>query len=206
VTPQRNIAVVEDDEAVRLSTELLLSSSGYQQVRGFPSADALLSAIATGYRPNAIVSDVRMPGTSGMELLKELKRMMVGAPVVLITGHGQVAMAVQALKDGATDFIEKPFEEAVLLSAVERALDEGSKKTDAARRKADLVARVRQLTPRQKQVMDGVVRGLSSKQIALELDISPRTVETYRVWIMEKMGAGSTAALVRMSIELEADA
>lgn len=205
MTMQRYIALVEDDEAVRRSTEMLLTLSGYPQVRGFESADALLAAIANGFMPDVIVSDVRMPGTSGLELLKQLKRMHVAAPVLLITGHGQVAMAVQALKDGAADFIEKPFEERVLLSAIERALDEASKKTDAARRKADLIARVSQLTPRQRQVMDGVVQGLSSKQIAMELDISPRTVETYRVWIMEKMGATSTAALVRMSIELESD-
>lgn len=205
MTSNRNIALVEDDDAVRLSTEMLLASSGYPNVRSFASPAGFLEAIADGYAPHAVVSDVRMPGMSGLELLRQLKSMHVAAPVLLITGHGQVAMAVQALKDGAADFIEKPFEEQALLSAIERALGDADRKTDAARRKAELLARVKQLTPRQRQVMDGVVRGLSSKQIAIELDISPRTVETYRVWIMEKMEADSTAALVRMSILLEAD-
>lgn len=205
MTTKRCIALVDDDEAVRSSTEMLLTSSCHQEVRCFASADTLLSALSDGYMPDAIVSDVRMPGTSGLELLKQLKRRLVSAPVILITGHGQVAMAVQALKDGAADFIEKPFEEQAFLSAIERAIIEASKMADAARRKADVLARLEQLTPRQRQVMNGVVRGLSSKQIALALDISPRTVETYRLWIMEKMEASSTAALVRMSIELESE-
>lgn len=205
MTQQSKLALVEDDDAVRLSTAMLLTSSGYSLVREFACAEALMADLADGYVPDVVISDVRMPGMSGLELQEQLKLRGIAAPLLLITGHGQVAMAVRALKAGAADFIEKPFEEAVLLAAIARALEEASKKTDAARRKADLLARVVQLTPRQKQVMDGVVRGLSSKEIAMELDISPRTVETYRVWIMEKMGATSTAALVRMSIQLETD-
>jgi two-component system, LuxR family, response regulator FixJ len=205
MTLQSKLALVEDDAAVRLSTAMLLTTSGYPLVQQYASAEALMADLVDGYVPDVIISDVRMPGMSGLELQEELKLRGIAAPLLLITGHGQVAMAVRALKAGAADFIEKPFEEAVLLAAIARALEESSRKTDAARRKADLLARVEQLTPRQKQVMDGVVRGLSSKEIAMELDISPRTVETYRVWIMEKMGATSTAALVRMSIQLEAE-
>lgn len=199
----RELALVDDDAAVRHSIVALLAATGRVVVRPFAAAEALLSDLDAGYRPGVIVSDIRMPGLSGLELQEELNRRGSSVPLILITGHGQVSMAVRALKAGAADFIEKPFEERVLLEAIARTLDSVEKRTEAAQRKAELRARVSQLSPRQRQVMDLVVQGLSSKEIAAELGISPRTVETYRLWIMEKTGAGNTAELVRMAMLLE---
>jgi two-component system, LuxR family, response regulator FixJ len=200
----RKLALVDDDDAVRSSILMLLTSHSLL-VQDYASGAGLLRDIEIGYQPEVIVSDVRMPGMSGTDLHEELKRRGVMAPVVLITGHGQVSMAVRALKAGAADFIEKPFEESVLLNAISRAVEAADKNADAARRKSDLMERVNQLTARQRQVMARVVLGHSSKEIAAELGISPRTVETYRLWVMEKMGATSTAMLIRMSMLLEQD-
>lgn len=198
----RLLALVDDDEAVRSSIALLLSAHAFA-VQDYASGAALLHDLDGGYAPDVIISDVRMPDMSGTELQEELKRRGNHTPFVLITGHGQVAMAVAALKAGAVDFIEKPFTEHVLLEAIARALEAADKHADTARRKADLRARVSQLTPRQRQVMDRVVQGHSSKEIAAELGISPRTVETYRLWILEKMGVSSTAMLIRAVMVLE---
>jgi two-component system response regulator FixJ len=198
----RKLALVDDDDAVRASIVMLLSAQALT-VQDYASGAALLQALEGGYAPDVIVSDVRMPDMSGTELQEELKRRGDATPVVLITGHGQVAMAVAALKAGAVDFIEKPFTEEVLLDAITRALEAADKTADAVRRKADLLARVSQLTPRQRQVMERVVQGQSSKEIAAELGISPRTVETYRLWILEKMGVSSTAMLIRTTMLLE---
>lgn len=198
----RKLALVDDDDAVRASIVMLLSAQALT-VQDYASGAALLQALEGGYAPDVIVSDVRMPDMSGTELQEELKRRGDATPVVLITGHGQVAMAVAALKAGAVDFIEKPFTEEVLLDAITRALEAADKTADAVRRKADLLARVSQLTPRQRQVMERVVQGHSSKEIAAELGISPRTVETYRLWILEKMGVSSTAMLIRTTMLLE---
>lgn len=198
----RKLALVDDDEAVRSSIVMLLSAQSLA-VRDYASGAALLEDLDGGYAPDVIVSDVRMPDMSGTELQEELKRRGDQTPIVLITGHGQVAMAVAALKAGAVDFIEKPFTESTLLEAIARALETADKHADAARRKADLLARVSQLTPRQRQVMDRVVQGQSSKEIAADLGISPRTVETYRLWILEKMGVSSTAMLIRAVMQLE---
>lgn len=198
----RLLALVDDDEAVRSSIALLLSAHAFA-VQDYASGAALLHDLDGGYAPDVIISDVRMPDMSGTELQEELKRRGNHTPFVLITGHGQVAMAVAALKAGAVDFIEKPFTEHVLLEAIARALEAADKHADTARSKADLRARVSQLTPRQRQVMDRVVQGHSSKEIAAELGISPRTVETYRLWILEKMGVSSTAMLIRAVMVLE---
>lgn len=205
MTDQRELALVDDDAAVRQSIVALLSANPHLSVRAFSSADALLADLGASYRPDVIVTDVRMPGMSGLELQQELNRQGAAIPLILITGHGQVSMAVRALKAGAADFIEKPFEEATLVDAIARAVERADRIADAARRKGDLLARVGQLSPRQREVMDFVVQGLSSKEIAAELGISPRTVETYRLWIMEKTGAANTAELVRMAMLLEAE-
>ncbi len=205
MTDQRELALIDDDTAVRDSIVALLSASTRLSVRAFARADALLADLAANYRPDVIVTDVRMPGMSGLELQQELKRQGAVIPLILITGHGQVSMAVHAIKAGAADFIEKPFEEATLIDAITRAVETADRRADATRRKADLLARVGQLSPRQREVMDFVVQGMSSKEIAAELGISPRTVETYRLWIMEKTGAANTAELVRMAMLLEAE-
>lgn len=198
----RKIALVDDDDAVRSSMVMLLSEHSLV-VQDYASGAALLRDLESGYAPDVIVSDVRMPDMSGLDLQEELKRLGHPAPLVLITGHGQVALAVRALKAGAVDFLEKPFEDGALQAALARALEAADKTADAVRRKADLLARVSQLTPRQRQVMDLVVQGLSSKEIAVALGISHRTVETYRLWIMEKMGVSSTAMLIRAAMSLE---
>lgn len=199
---ERKLALVDDDDAVRQSIVMLLSSHSLS-VQDYPSGAALLRDLDGGYAPDVIVSDVRMPDMSGTDLQEELKRRGSQFPFILITGHGQVSMAVQALKAGAADFIEKPFEEHTLLGAIARALETADKNADTARRRAELLTRVSQLTPRQRQVMDRVVQGYSSKEIATELGISHRTVETYRLWIMEKMGVSSTAMLIRAVMLLE---
>lgn len=201
---RRQLALVDDDQAVRESIIALLAASDMVNVRGFATADALLDDLSGEYRPDVIVSDIRMPGRSGLELQEELNRRGSRIPLILITGHGQVSMAVRALKAGAADFIEKPFEEAALVEAIGRAFESAERQIDAERRRADLESRMGQLSPRQREVMDLVVQGLSSKEIAVRLGISPRTVETYRLWIMEKTGAANTAELVRMAMLLEA--
>lgn len=195
------VHVVDDDVAVRQSLSFLLASDGFP-VRLYESASAFLNAVNSA-ASGCIVTDVRMPDIDGIELLRRLKARRSTLPVIVITGHADVPLAVEAMKEGAVDFIEKPFEERVLLEAITRAVETADKNADAVRRKADLMARVSQLTPRQRQVMDRVVQGQSSKEIAAELGISPRTVETYRLWIMEKMGASSTAMLIRMAMVLE---
>lgn len=200
---QRELALVDDDADVRDSIVAMLSAGGGIEVRGFASAEAFLAALDDDYSPGAVVSDVRMPGMSGLELQEELTRRGGRLPLILITGHGQVSMAVAALKAGAADFIEKPFEEAALLASIERAFSAADRQSEAERMRADIEARVAQLSQRQKEVMDMVVRGLSTKEIAIELGISPRTVDTYRLWIMEKTGARNLAELVRMAMLLE---
>lgn len=188
--------LVDDDEAVLDSTQVLLASNGWA-VKTFTSAEAVLAALDTGGRPGAIVSDVRMAGMSGLDLLAELRRRAVAAPVVLITGHGQITMAVAAIKAGAEDFIEKPFEERTLVDAVRRAIEKAGREAEANQLRESVRARIAELSSRQREVMDLVVQGFSSKEIAGRLGISPRTVETYRLWIMEKMDAKNLADLVR---------
>ena len=200
---QRELALVDDDADVRDSIVALLSAGGGMDVRAFASAEELLAALQEDYRPGAILSDVRMPGMSGLELQEELVRTGVRVPLILITGHGHINMAVSALKAGAADFIEKPFDETALLGAIDRAFGVAEKQGEVERKRADVEARVAQLSQRQKEVMDLVVRGLSTKEIAIELGISPRTVDTYRLWIMEKTGARNLAELVRMAMMLE---
>jgi two-component system, LuxR family, response regulator FixJ len=138
-----------------------------------------------------------MPGFSGLDLQRELKRLGVGVPVILITGHGDIAMAVTALKDGAADFIEKPFDDERLVESLAQAMAAERELRSEAAERSELAARVAELSPRQREVMYLVAEGLSNKQIALQLGISPRTVENYRAWAMERMGAGSLADLVR---------
>lgn len=188
--------LADDDEAVLDSTRALLAGNGWA-VKPFTSAEQLIAALDAGGNPSAIVSDVRMAGISGLDLLAELKRRGVPVPVVLITGHGQISMAVAAIKAGAEDFIEKPFEEAALVDAVTRALEKAERDAEANVLRGSIRARIAELSTRQREVMDLVVQGYSSKEVAAKLGISPRTVETYRLWIMEKMDARNLADLVR---------
>jgi two-component system response regulator FixJ len=193
-------ALIDDDAAVLDSLRMVLVNRG-MRAECFSSAEAFLAR--TDAPPACIVSDVRMPGLSGMELQNELRARAVVAPLILITGHGDIAMAVRAIKAGAFEFIEKPFDNEVLVDAINRAIGSSTHEQTHQERVADWAARARELSLRQRQVMGLVAQGLSNKEIALKLSLSPRTVENYRAWVMEKMGARNLADLVRMVVVLE---
>ncbi|HVO15024.1 MAG TPA: response regulator FixJ [Alphaproteobacteria bacterium] len=195
------VYVVDDDEAVRDSLALLFESEGLD-ARAFASADEVLDKLERE-RPGCIVADVRMPGMSGVELLETLKAQHAAIPIILITGHGDVPMAVAALKAGAADFFEKPFDEALLVSSVRAALDRTHEERRRVVEDEELRARLASLTAREREVMDLIVAGHSNKMVAARLAISPRTVEVYRARVMEKMQARSLADVVRMAIRLD---
>jgi len=195
------VYVVDDDEAVRDSLSLLFESEGLA-AQTFASADAFLAGLDRG-RSGCIVADVRMPGMSGVELLERLKTDRATLPIILITGHGDVPMAVAALKAGAADFFEKPFDDALLVASVRAALDTTQERQRRAVEDGELRARLDSLTAREREVMDLIVAGHSNKTVAARLAISPRTVEVYRARVMEKMQARSLAEVVRMAIRLD---
>ena len=194
------VALIDDDEAVLRSLQLLLRNRGID-VHCFMSAESFLEAVdRQSFSP--IVCDVRMPGLTGLGLQQELKRRQNSTPLILITGHGDIAMAVRAIKDGAFDFIEKPFDDERLVASIVAAEEKGQKHAAEESQRADLEARLAALSPRERQVMTLVAEGLANKEIALRLEISPRTVESYRAWVMEKMGAVNLADLVRKAMIL----
>jgi two-component system response regulator FixJ len=192
------VVLIEDDEAVLHSLRLLLEDRG-MEVRAFESAEAFLAA-ANEFALACLVSDVRLPGLSGLDLRRHLKMEGSTAPVILITGHGDIPMAVSAIKEGAFDFIEKPYDAEELAATIERALAAGERSRDRKKQKAEVLTRIAELSPRQREVMHLVAEGLSNKQIAQQLGISPRTVENYRAWVMERLGASNLADLVRKVI------
>jgi two-component system response regulator FixJ len=195
------VALIDDDEAVLDSLRMMLTQRGIA-VECFRSADEYLSQP----QPEAIsciVSDIKMPGRSGLELQRELNRTGSAVPLILITGHGDIAMAVQAIKLGAFDFIEKPFDARVLADIVRDAVECRDRIRGQQHEVAAAASRAAELTQRQRQVMQLIVQGLSNKEVAMRLGLSPRTVENYRAWVMEKMGAASLAALVRTVVLLE---
>jgi two-component system, LuxR family, response regulator FixJ len=194
------IALIEDDEAILRSLSMLLERRGIA-VRCYVSAESFLGDTAA-HPPQCVVSDIRMPGISGLELQRELKTRDPAVPVILITGHGDIAMAVQAIKEGAFDFIEKPFDDERLAASISQAVERGQRARVEQSERAVLEARLTELSPRQVEVMHLVAEGFSNKEIALKMDISPRTVENYRAWVMEKMGAGNLADLVRKVVAL----
>lgn len=197
----QTIYVVDDDEALRDSMAWLLEGEGYQ-VQCFDSAAAFLTARHDAMR-GCLVLDVRMPDMSGLELHERLDALGCALPVIFITGHGDVPMAVSALQRGACDFIEKPFNNADLLGRIQRALELDAQLSDRRQREAALSHRLDQLTPREREVMRLVVAGRLNKQIADELDISMKTVEAHRARVMEKMGVRTLAELVKVVIALE---
>ena len=190
--------VIDDDEAVRQSIEFLLRSANIN-VKVYESAPAFLAALP-GISAGCIVTDVRMPEMSGIDLLRRLKELRVTLPVIVITGHGDVPLAVEAMKAGAADFIEKPFDDDTILRAIRTALaaNESGGKRNAER--ADVEERLHSLSARERQVLDGLVAGQPNKIIAHNLSISPRTVEIYRANVMTKMKAPSLSDLVRMAL------
>ena len=192
------IYVIDDDDAVRQSLEFLLRSAKFR-VQVYESAEAFLKAVpAPG--SGCIVTDVRMPEMSGIELLRRLREMRVELPVIVMTGHGDVPLAVEAMKAGAADFIEKPFDDEVMLGALRSALADRSSDVKRQAERATIEERLKNLSARERQVLEGLVNGRANKVIAHDLGISPRTVEIYRANVMTKMNAPSLSDLVRMAL------
>jgi two-component system response regulator FixJ len=202
VSDHSAVAFVDDDEPVRDAARMYLGSIGYD-VRCFDGGGAFLRAFDDGYKPDCLVSDVRMSGLSGLELLAELKRRRADCPVVLITGHGDVPMAVTAIKSGAWDFLEKPFDGGRLAEVIGGAVRQRAQRQSELEEVSVIRSRMSELSGRQRDVLRLIVDGNSNKEIAAELRISPRTVETYRAWVMNRMGAKNLAALVRMVSRVE---
>lgn len=192
------VHVIDDDDAVRDSLAFLLRSAR-MDVRTYDSATAFLAAVPE-IGGGCIVTDVRMPGISGVDLLRRLRELKVAIPVIVITGHGDVQLAVEAMKIGAADFIEKPFDDDVLLAAVKKALDRSEKNAQQGAERASLLEKLASLSSREREVLEGLVAGKPNKIIAFDLGISPRTVEIYRANVMTKTGAGSLSDLVRMAL------
>jgi two-component system response regulator FixJ len=192
------VYVIDDDPAMRDSLNFLLGSAGFT-VTLFDSAISFLDALST-LDFGCVVSDIRMPGIDGIDLLKRLKEGGKTLPVVIMTGHGDVPLAVEAMKLGAIDFLEKPFQDDHLIEMILASLRQ---EEDCAKNEAvtvDLISRITSLSPRERQVLDGLIAGLSNKLIAREYDISPRTIEVYRANVMTMMQAGSLSELVRLSM------
>lgn len=192
------VHVVDDDVDVRKSLGFLLATADFA-VRLHESATAFL-ATASKEIGGCIVTDVRMPGIDGIELLRQLRSRGHAVPIIVMTGHADVALAVQAMKEGAADFIEKPFDDQVLIDAIHSALVNRSHATAAHPQAADIRRNLSALSQREHQVLDALVSGLPNKTIAYDLGISPRTVEIHRANVMSKMGAGSLSHLVRMAL------
>ena len=198
------VHIVDDDEAVRDSLSVLLESADLS-VRTYESATAFLDALP-GLGAGCVLTDVQMPGLDGLALQRRLTALGIRLPVIVMTGHGDVPIAVEALKAGAADFLEKPFDDAQLLSAVQSALAASRRTQDADAATAQIARRLASLTPREREVLDKLVAGQPNKTIAYDLGSSPRTVEVHRARVMEKMGVRSLAELVRMTIAVERSA
>lgn len=194
----KTIFIVDDDKAVRDSLSWLISSIGLH-VETFGSAQDFLD-VYEPTRPGCLLVDVRMPGMSGLELQKRLAENPHCLPVIVVTGHGDVQMAVRAMKDGAFDFIEKPYNDQILLDLVQKAVRECERRRTEVTSHQEIQELVDTLTPRERQVMDMIVAGNTNKQIAYALDISEKTVEAHRAKVMEKLQASSLADLIRKSL------
>jgi len=192
------VYVIDDDAAMRDSLNFLLDAANFE-VALFESATNFLEVLPR-LDFGCVISDIRMPGIDGIELLRRMKLLDSRFPIVIITGHGDVPLAVEAMKLGAVDFLEKPFEDDRLIGIIEAAIrqNEPAAKDEAVTQ--DIAARIESLSPRERQVMDGLIAGLSNKMIARNYDISPRTIEVYRANVMTKMQAGSLSELVRLAM------
>lgn len=195
------VHVVDDDAAIRDSLSFLLGSADFH-ARTYESALAFLDQIGE-LAPGCIITDVRMPGMSGLELVVKLKEIGIAHPVIVLTGHADVSLAVEAMKAGVVDFIEKPFDDETLLAAVKTALARGEDDAGRQAERAEVEERIAQLSARERDVFEAIVTGESNKSTALKLGISPRTVEIYRANVMEKMGAKTLSDLVRMALQRE---
>ena len=193
----RIVHLVDDDEAIRRSASFMLKTSGYQ-VQAYASGVELLRQ-AKELAPGCILLDVRMPEMDGLQVQQELKERGVSFPVIVMTGHGDVTVAVQAMKSGAVDFIEKPFEKAALLSAIEEGFSRIEQVGRSRVRAEEAQVRLQALTPRERDVLEGLVRGHPNKTIAYDLDISPRTVEIHRANLMGKLNVASLSEALRIA-------
>lgn len=195
--PTERVHVIDDDAGLREALAFLFEVNGVD-ADFHVSADAFLEALPV--TPGCVLTDIRMPGRTGLELVQELKVRGVDLPVVVMTGHGDVPLAVEAMKAGVVDFIEKPFGDDALLKAVRSALDRLASGDGTEEGRQAAAARLSGLSPRERDVLDGLVAGKPNKVIAYELDISPRTVEIYRANLMTKIGARNVAELMRIAL------
>jgi two-component system, LuxR family, response regulator FixJ len=198
------IYIVDDDDGMRRALTVLMTTVGYQPVAFARPAEFLAKYDAN--QAGCLVLDVRMPEMSGLEVQQQLNRNGALIPVILITGHGDIPMAVQAMKDGAFDFLQKPFRDQELLDRINAALKQDAQNRESVDRLADLRQRAESLTPREREVMGHVVDGKANKVIAIDLGLSERTVEIHRANVMEKMAARSVAHLVKMHLTLGGEA
>src|SRR5215470_6866490 len=192
------VHVIDDDEAVRASVEFLLRSARIN-VKTYESAAAFLAS-SQSISSGCIVTDVRMPEVTGIDLLQRLRERGVNLPVIVVTGHADVPLAVQAMKLGAVDFIEKPFDDNLFIASVRSALNSHASNARKDSERAELQDKIATLSNREREVLEGLVAGKANKIIAHDLGISPRTVEIYRANVMSKMNAGSLSELVRMAL------
>ena len=201
MTKPFTVYIVDDEEAVRDSLSVLLEMHGFQ-VQSFRSGMDFLAAV-NSVAPGCVLCDLQMPEVDGLRLLAAMAATGVKLPVVMMTGFGQVASAVQAMKSGALDFLEKPLSEEQLLSCLERAKADLALLKVETERRSEASGRLSRLTPREKEIFDRLALGMQNKMVAQELDISPRTVELHRARIMEKLGATSLSDLVRLSLAMD---
>ena len=199
----RLVHLVDDDEAIRRSVGFMLKTSGYH-VRTYESGVALLKG-APHLEPGCVLLDIRMPGMDGLEVQQALQDRGVGLPVIIMTGHGDVALAVKAMKAGAVDFIEKPFEKDMLLSSLGEGFRRLSRKGATDDRKREAEVRLHALTARERDVLDGLAQGLPNKTIAYDLGISPRTVEIHRANLMTKLGVRSLSEALRIAFAAQGE-
>jgi two-component system response regulator FixJ len=197
--PGKTVHVIDDDAALRDSLHFLLKSAKLE-AETYDSAEAFLKALPA-IKGGCILTDVRMPGLSGIELLRKLKNASIELPVIVMTGHGDIALAVEAMKAGAVDFLEKPFDDEVLLKAARLALHRYGQEAEKDAEKAQIRTRLESLSQRERQVLEGLIAGHPNKVIAADYNISPRTVEIYRAHVMSKMRADSLSDLVRMGLQ-----
>ena len=198
MAPSGIVHLIDDDEAVRRALAFLLGTAGLA-VMVYESATAFLEK-CEDFQSGCVVSDVRMPGIDGVELLRQLRHRRARMPVVIMTGHADVALAVAAMKEGAVDFIEKPFADDVLLAAIQAAFECDRNMGRPAAEVAQIQTRLASLSAREKEVLDGLLAGYPNKTIAYDLGLSPRTVEVHRANVMTKMGVSSLPELVRMAL------
>ena len=198
---ESTVHVIDDDEALRDSLTFLLRTARLD-VQSYPSATAFLEALPEA-NLSCVITDVRMPGMSGIDLLRRLRERKISVPVIVITGHGDIPLAVEAMRIGAIDFLEKPFDDEVLIASVKAALRQKEGEAKRHGERAEIEGRLAALSNRERDVLGGLVAGRANKQIAFDLGISPRTVEIYRANLMSKMQAGSLSDLVRMALIAE---